>query len=381
MAANTQTKTGLVSTIVTGIQSSSSALLDFAVGSILLAIAEAFADVVLWLQGLILYAAALCRASTCKGADLDSWFAQFGWARSGAVAATTPLTFARFNTTLATYIPVGATVQSADGTQTFTVGTDTTNGAYSVNAGGAGVPGYLLPAGTSSVTCTSTASTAGAAGNVLANTLTVITAPIVGVDYVTNAASATGGANAQTDAQALIGFQQWEASLSRATLAAVQYAALSVQPGLFVGVLENISVTGSAQNGTFTLMVDDGSGTPPAALLTAVANAVNLYRGLGIPWAVLGPTLVSAPVVIQIRLAAGYTSAVVLAQVQAAILAYINTTGFGATVSFNRLAQVAFDASPGVANVTGITLAGATVDLVATSVQVIRCASVTASTY
>ena len=209
----------------------------------------------------------------------------------------------------------------------------------------------------------------------------MITSPIVGVDYVTNASAAVGGANAQTDAQARAGFVVWVGTLSRATVAAVQGVAVAIQSNLFVQVIEGVNPSGATQYGSFYMVVDDGTGTPPGSLISAVSTAVNGARPLGVPWGVIGPTPVSAPVVINVRLAAGYTSASVLAAVQAAILAYINGTGFLATVSYSKLAQVAFDASPGVANVTGITLGGGTADLVATGNQVIRCPSVTISTY
>jgi uncharacterized phage protein gp47/JayE len=381
MTTPTQTKTGLVATIVTAIQSQSTALLDFAIGSILLAVTEAVADIALWLQGLVVYAVSLARAQTSAGADLDSWLAQFNYVRLGATAATATLTFGRFNATLATYIPVGATVQTTDGTQTFTVGTSVSNGAYSANAGGAGVQGYVLGAGTLSVSVPATAVTSGTSGNVLANMLTVITAPIVGVDYVTNASAATGGTNSQTDAQARAGFVAWLPTLFAGTVQAVTGAALGVQSGLFVTVLENVTAAGAAQLGALTVVVDDGTGSPPGSLLASVATAVGNVRPVGIGWGVVGPALVSATVVLNVRVASGYASATVQAAVQKAITGYINSIGFGGTVSFNRLAQIAFDASPGVVNISGITMNGGTADIVATGKQIIRAASVTIGTY
>jgi hypothetical protein len=68
----TYTFTELVSNIATAVQGSASALLDFTVGSVLRAIAEATAAVVLWLQAIILQVLTLTRASTSVGSDLDS---------------------------------------------------------------------------------------------------------------------------------------------------------------------------------------------------------------------------------------------------------------------------------------------------------------------
>ncbi|MFX8028091.1 baseplate J/gp47 family protein, partial [Acinetobacter baumannii] len=105
-------------------------LVDLTVGSVLRAIVEANAAVVVWLEGLLLQVLAITRAATSSGADLDSWVADFGVTRLPAVAATGIVTFSRFTTTQQVLVPVGATVQTADGTQQFTVTIDTTNPAY-----------------------------------------------------------------------------------------------------------------------------------------------------------------------------------------------------------------------------------------------------------
>ena len=66
--------------------SSSRALLDFSIGSILRAIVEAYAAVAMWLQGLILSVLSLTRAATSSGSDLDSWMADFGLTRLAAAS-------------------------------------------------------------------------------------------------------------------------------------------------------------------------------------------------------------------------------------------------------------------------------------------------------
>src|ERR1700733_382289 len=115
----TFTFTELVSQIATAIQGSASALYDFTVGSTLRAIAEATSAVVLWLQAIILQLLTVTRAATSVGSDLDSFMADYGVTRLAAVASTGNVTFARFTSTQQAVVPIGATVQSADGTQTF----------------------------------------------------------------------------------------------------------------------------------------------------------------------------------------------------------------------------------------------------------------------
>src|SRR5581483_10551192 len=116
--------------IATAVQGSATALLNFSPGSVIRAIAEGTSSVVLWLQAIILQVLTLTRAATSVGTDLDSWVADYGVTRLPAVAATGQVTFARFTATQQAVVPVGATVQTSDGTQTFAVTIDTTNSAY-----------------------------------------------------------------------------------------------------------------------------------------------------------------------------------------------------------------------------------------------------------
>src|SRR4051794_8882880 len=87
----------IVSNISAGIQGRVSAFLTFAIGWVFRAIAESYAGVVLWLQGLTLEVAKLTRLATSYGADADSWIADWGiMTRLQAQPATGLLTFSRF---------------------------------------------------------------------------------------------------------------------------------------------------------------------------------------------------------------------------------------------------------------------------------------------
>src|SRR5258706_8259156 len=126
-------------------------VLSFTKGAVFRALAEAQASVSLWLQGLILQLLTVTRLATSSGLDVDSFVNDYGLTRLPANAATGLVTFARATPTNPAVIPIGATVQSADGTQTFTVYADPTNSAYSVNAGGVGIAGYTIPAAVASL--------------------------------------------------------------------------------------------------------------------------------------------------------------------------------------------------------------------------------------
>ncbi|KHK58042.1 baseplate protein [Ralstonia sp. A12] len=367
MSIQTQDWVTLVRNQVTAIQGYAKVLVDLTVGSVLRAVVEANAAVTVWLQGLILQVMAITRASTSSGADLDSWMADFGLSRLAAVPATGTVTFSRFTTTQQVLVPLTAVVQTGDGTQQFNVTVDTTNPAYNALLGG-----YVIPAGAASVVVPVQAVVPGVAGNAVAGAVSTIVGAIVGVDTVTNAATFTNGADAEPDGAFRSRFIAYVASLSKATKTAIGSAIASIKQGLTYVILENQTYAGLQQNGTFIVIVDDGSGSPSSALLSSVSNAVDAVRPLTSTFYVYGPVVVNATVAMNIATAAGYTHQVITAQVQTALMNYVNSLPLGTTLAYSRLAQVAYDASPGVINVTSMLLNGGTTDLPATNLQVIK---------
>jgi hypothetical protein len=360
---NTQSFASILNNFATAVQGAASALVDFATGSILLALGEAMGGVALWLQGLVLQVAALTRAATSNGSDLDSWFAQFGFSRLPAVMATGQETFARYTPTNQALIPVGAIVQTASGTGTtiqFAVIADTTNAAYNASQGG-----YVLPAGQASVNVTVQCTTAGTAGNLAIGALNTLGTAIPGVDYVTNAAAFTNGANAESDSAARSRFVLFIASLEAATLLAVLNAIAGVQIGMFGIIAENQQYNGQAQNGYFTAIINNGSGTATSTQLTNASNAIENVRPLTVTYGVHAPTQQTVNVSLAITAASGYVLATVEALVQTALTNYINsivTTSSGATLPYTSIAAQAYDVA-GVTNVTSVLLNGGTSDL------------------
>jgi uncharacterized phage protein gp47/JayE len=359
--------TTLVEQTAAAVQGSAAQLLDFTTGSVLRALLEANASLALWLQWLILLTLQTTRLATSSGADVDSFGADFGIARLAAVAAQGSVTFSRYTPRMAALIPAGAIVTTGDSTQQFTVGTDTTNAAWT-----AAENGYLLGAGVTGVTVPVTAVTPGSAGNVLAGTISLIAQALPGIDTVTNALALTGGLGAETDAAFRLRFQSFIDSRTRATVEAVTYAATSLQQGLTCTVQENTDGTGAFVPGRFVVTVDDGSGSPPTTLLGTVQAAVDAVRPVGSLFAVYPPTRLVADIALTLTIAAGSNSAAAIAAVNAAITGFVNTLPVGTSLAYTRLAQLAYDASPAVTNVTGLTLQGGTADLAATPTTVIK---------
>jgi uncharacterized phage protein gp47/JayE len=363
----------LVTNMVTAIQAQATVALNLTVGSVLRAIVEAVAAMGLWLEAQIAYVLTITRAATSNGPDLDSFVNDFGLTRLAAVASVGNLTFSRFSTLGAAVVPINAPVQSADGTQNFFVTLNTANSAYSAPAGG-----YVMNSGIGSVTVPAQAVTPGSAGNVLANTITVITQAITGVDTVTNATAFVDGVDPEADSALRARFVLYINSLSKAIESAIQFAVASVQQGIFLTLTENYAYNGSYQPGYFYAVIDDGTGDPPTSLLNSVANAIEAVRGFTIQYGVFAPVVLTANVNMAIDAAAGYVANDVAANVSLALTNFINDLELGNSLPYTQLAAVAYGVA-GVINVTGVTLNSGTSDLTADQKHTIRAGTITVS--
>jgi hypothetical protein len=359
-------------------------ILSFTKGAILRALAEGQASVSLWIQGNILQLLTTTRLATCVGIYVDTWIAQFGLSRLPASGATGPLTFGRATPTNPATILVGSTAATSDGSQTFVVYADPTNSAYSATLGG-----YVIPAAISTLDVpaqfqfppnTVFGTYVGAVGNVQANSITIIQTGISGVDTVTNNSPFTNGYLAESDS-AIQGntpatspgrFVNFINSLAKATEPALTYAAQTVQQGIQVQILENTDGLGNTVYGLVTIYVDDGSGAIPAAVQAAANANIQAARAAGVRVAVYPATILQANVTMTLTTGTGYYHPTVAAQVAGALSLYVNGLGLGNTCSYLRLAQVAFDASPGVTDVTSYTLNGVAADLVPAPGQTIK---------
>lgn len=374
--ANLTTKTfsTLVSDYVAAVQSASSVLVDFAIGSIMRAAAEAQAYVVIWLESLILLLLQTTRAATSSGPDLDTWVNDFGLTRLPPKASNGPVIFARFTPTMQAVVPVGYVVQSSDGTQQYTVDADSTNPAYNATLGG-----MVIAAGTSSVTVNVTAVNAGSATNAAIGGINTLMQAIPYVDTVTNAAAFTNGADAETDSALRARFISYIANLSKATKSAIGYALLSLQTGVTYSLVENYAYNGTYQPGFFYAVVDDGTGNPSSDFLASASNAIDAVRPFTSAYAVFAPVVVDATVSMTATIAAGYDPTATKALAQTAVADYINALTLAETLPYTRIAQIAYDASPGITNIGSVLLNGGTADLTATAKQVIKSAGVTVS--
>lgn len=372
MQLQLQTFSNLVSSAAAAVQGAAQQLLDLTVGSTLRAILEANAAIALWLQWLILQVLQMTRAATSQGADLDTWMADFMVRRLPAVAANGSVTFTRFVPASSALVPVGTTVRTSDGVQSYLVTADPTNAAFSASQNG-----YVLTVGTASATVPIVASVPGSAGNAQPGAVSLIAAALPGIDTVTNATTFQGGLDGESDAALRLRFQNFLTSRARATTVAIGYAIASVQQALQYTIQENTAADGSMRMGSFVVTVDDGSGDPPAALLSLVGTAIETMRPAGSTFVVQPPVVLSASVAMNITTVSSAVHANIAAIVIAAITAYVNSLPVGTALAWSRLTQIAYQASGSVTNVTDVLLNGGTADLSPALNGVVKAATVT----
>lgn len=382
---NTKTFDELLEGEAAAVQANSAGLVDFSVGSIARAVSQAFAGVVLWLQGLILAVLAATRLATSNDDDADTFVADFGapaadgeaprFARLDATVAVGSLTFARITPSSTALIPIGATAETANGAQQFVVTADTTLPAYDAT-----LNGYVIDIGTASLAVPAAAVTPGAAGNAAPGAVNTITSAISGVDTVTNPDAFIGGADRETTTAMRVRFPGFIQSLREATPPAIKYHVEAIQPGVSALVVPNQELSGVARKGFFYVIVDDGTGDPSDALLTAASVAVDAHRAEGIEAAVYPPTRVFVDVSTTVGLASGITgdqAVAVREAVRLALVSYLNTRPLGEDLAFDRLYQVIYDAAPGqVVKVFSLLANGSGADVVTALSEVIKAGTV-----
>jgi uncharacterized phage protein gp47/JayE len=355
---DTRSQSTIVGTIAAGIQSRlTSVFLSFAKGKVLRALAETYAGNGLWLQKENLQIAMLTRLATSYGSDIDTFVADFplsGVTRLGAQASTGLCVFSRYSTgpTIG-YVPVGGTVRTTDGTQTFQVYADPSNAAYVASyANSDGSFGaYAIAPQVNSVTAPVASITIGSSGqpgangNVGAATIGLISSTMPGVDTVTNPGAFTNGFDVESDDSVKARFTLAVAGRTGGTVPAYQSAIANLRVGLTCKVLQNQDLNGAPDPGMVTVIVDDGSGNISSTLLAAAQAAIMSdttgVRAAGVRAGVYAATRQPINVSMQIATRPGYIHQNVVAAVSAALASFINGLGQGATVAYFDLPAIA----------------------------------------
>ncbi len=362
----------LLQRMAASVQGAATTLVDLSIGSVLRACMEASASIALWMQWLILQVLAMTRAATSNGSDLDSWVADFSLQRLPGSQATGTVTFARYSAGLPAFIALGVLVRTTDGTQTFGVVQDVNNPAWN------GSDGYVIGALSANVDVPVEALSFGLAGNVLAGAIGLLATPIVGIDTAQNQQALTGGAEQETDSALRSRFTGYINTRSLATTGALMTAAQSVRQGLRLAVLENQDRSGAAQIGNFIVVADDGSGFPPAILISQVAAAIEIVRPIGSTYSVTGPVVEMVSVNITIETAGGSNSAIGSA-IRLAVLAWIQQLSIGGVLSISKIEAIAHGIDGSVLSVSQTTINLGSTDVAAPSNGVLVPLTITVS--
>jgi|SRR5215472_14736153 len=360
----TQSFSQIVQNTAAGIQGRAGQLLNFSIGSVFRAIAEGFAGVFLWFQALVLQLLTAIRLNTSTGVDVDTFTADFmplvpgtSSPRLGAQPATGQVVFSRFSVSPSQLvIPVGATVQTTDQTQSYAVIGDPTYPTYNPF-----FQGYYLAPNLASIIVPVQAVVPGSAGNVAAGTITQMTSTVVGFDQVNNPAALTNGADFESDAALKKRFAAYILGLSRGDLYGVEAAIEGTGVNVEYTITEDYNLDGSWRPGYFFVVADDGSGAPPPTFLQTVADAVNSVRPLGVQAGVFSPTIIWASVSMIITTAPNFDHPTVCAQVAATVALNINGLGVGNNLPWSALAAWAYSVT-GVTSVTSVLLNGSSGD-------------------
>lgn len=365
---------GFVSDMIATWQAQTGLSIPFSSGDPLLAFWQSVATQLDFLQAQIAIVLSLARASTSTGSDLDSWMAQFQFFRLQAVPGTGEETFS-INAVAGVniIIPAGAVVQSVGGAIQYEVVADAGSPAWNASANG-----YVLPIGSLTVDATIEAIIPGPGSNVAANVLTQFGTSVPGIASCTNPQPITNGVGAESDADFRSRFILYLATLAKATRSAILAAAQSVQQGLLIALLENQQPNGTALLGSFTVIVDDGSGSPPTSLINSVFAAVDAVRAFSVQPFVVPPTQLFISVTLSVNvgplpLPVGTSNATVNVAVQNAIAAMVNQLAPGGRLNGSSIIAAALSV-PFVAavNTSSVTINGGTADLIPAIQQEVR---------
>ena len=174
---------------------------------------------------------------------------------------------------------------------------------------------------------------AGAGGNVIAGTVTLLSAMPVGVVQCTNPAAFSGGCDAESDE-----------ALRRRVLASYQRlpnganAAYYEQEAMrYPGVAAAKAVGRARGIGTVNVVIATHAGVPDAALLAAVETDLQKKREIAVDVKVLAPAVETVAVTAALKAAPGYTFAEVKAGAQSALEALFTGELLGKSVTTARL--------------------------------------------
>ena len=253
---------------------------------------------------------------TAQGMYLDYHAETRGITRAAAEKAAGTLRFAAADkVTAACPIEKGTVCMTAEGVRFET----TEDAAIAVGSQWADVPAQAVEAG--------------AGGNVIAGTVTLLSAMPVGVVQCTNPTAFSGGCDAESD-EALRGrvLASYQRLPNGANAAYYEQEAMR-----YPGVAAAKAVGRARGIGTVNVVIATHAGVPDAALLAAVETDLQKKREIAVDVKVLAPTVETVAVTAALKAAPGYTFAEAKAGAQSALEALFTGELLGKSVTTARL--------------------------------------------
>lgn len=283
--------------------------------------------------------------ATAEGSDLDATVLDLypDLTRIEASGARGTLTFGRGTNTGSILVPAltTATGAGADGV-TYTFET-TEDGTIQSTDATADIPAR----------CTTT----GAVGRVAAGAIDTITTPITddltGDMTVTNADRFVGGNDTESDDAYRARAQQYPASLSLGTVAAVELAALGT-PGVAYATVDETDL--EASGWVYVYIADEDGRANDALAADAQAN-VDIVRAAGAMIEVLPTTRELVDMSLTVYVARGKATATLQAAISAAVLAFSNSLAPSASMYLSAAAAAAIAVSTDIAGATATSTA------------------------
>ena len=253
---------------------------------------------------------------TAQGMYLDYHAETRGITRGAAEKAAGVIRFAAADkVTAACPIEKGTVCMTAEGVRFET----TEDAAIAVGSQWADVPAQAVEAG--------------AGGNVIAGTVTLLSAMPVGVVQCTNPAAFSGGCDAESD-EALRGrvLASYQRLPNGANAAYYEQEAMR-----YPGVAAAKAVGRARGIGTVNVVIATHAGVPDAALLAAVETDLQKKREIAVDVKVLAPAVETVAVTAALKAAPGYTFAEAKAGAQSALEALFTGGLLGKSVTTARL--------------------------------------------
>jgi uncharacterized phage protein gp47/JayE len=175
-----------------------------------------------------------------------------------------------------------------------------------------------------------TAVVPGQSGNVIIGAITVMTARIAGIEFVSNYTSTAGGSDAESDIDFRNRITMFLSSLSKGVENSIMSAALSVP-----GVVNCKVVQPNPPNGFLTIYIDDGSGTATTTMIRNVKDkidgtingvsnsSVDSFRAIGVGVNVIAPSIKEIFVNFQVLASVGYETDTLQAEIIQALSQYL----------------------------------------------------------